>query len=183
MSTNPRSDLDFEEVVRRERSGGLLVGVDRAFARRFYTNVPLRVVEEQTGEAPYLEKGLVLAAFVGGPVALLLSAAGAVFAVGWLGALVIPVGLLLWFGYYSTSSRGAARLTTISAVLIAAAVLTVIDWMPGRGIWGLVLLYSAALWLGRFVYSGSTGFLRAFVLRNPQAFTWLREHLTLRENP
>ncbi|MDP3063063.1 MAG: hypothetical protein Q8O40_07625, partial [Chloroflexota bacterium] len=62
----PNSDVDFEDVVCRARSGRLLIGVDGAFARRFYTGVPVSVVKEHTNTSPYTEKGLVLAAWVGG---------------------------------------------------------------------------------------------------------------------
>lgn len=181
IAANRADDLPFDEVVRRARYGQLMVGVDRFFARRFYTDVSLIIVQEHTGEAPYLEKALVLGAFVGGPLALLASAVLAVLVVGWWSALAIPLGSLLWFSYYGMSSRGGARLTSVSFLLVAAAVLYALSSSENRPLWGLASLYLAALWLGRFVYSGSTALLRGFVLRNPKAFEWLRDHLVLRE--
>jgi hypothetical protein len=178
---NSNSGANFEEVVSRARTGELLIGVDRGFARRFYTGVSVGVVEEHTGEAPYTEKGLVLAAWVGGPVALLVSAALTPFVIGWWSALAIPVAGLVWIAYFTSSSLGGARLTVVSILLVAAAALCAMSLWPGRGIWALVFLYVAALWLVRFVYIGSTLFLRAFVLRNRKAFEWLEEFLMLRE--
>ena len=183
---NPNSGTNFEEVVRREKTGELVIGVDRVFARQFYTDVPVGVVKEHTGDAPYTEKGLVLAAWVGGAVAMLNSAIlnSAIltpFVIGWWSALAIPVGVLVRTMYLGLSARGGSRLTIVSILLVVAAALYAMNLWPGRAIWAVFLLYVVALWLGRFVYVGSTWFLRAFVLRNPKAFVWLREELTLYE--
>ncbi len=178
---DPSARVVFEEVVQRARKGELLVGVDRSFARRFYTTFPLRTIEEHTGEAPHLEKALVLGAFLGGPIALLASAVLAAIFIGWWSLIVIPAGFVLWFGYYSQSVLASARLTLISILLFAVGVLFVASSPAGRSLWGIALLYLGALWLGRFVYSGSTALLRNFVLRNRKAFEWLRGQLVLRE--
>lgn len=175
------SEVGFEDVVRLEKNGQLLIGIDRTFARQFYTDLALRVVEAHTGEAPYLEKALVMGAFIGSPLAVLVSAILAILVIGWWSALAIPVALLVWIRWYSTSSHGRARLTGVSVLLVAVVVFWRLGSPVTRDVWTLVLIYVAALWLGRFVYIGSTFFLRAFVLRNQRAFDWLRGHLTLRK--
>lgn len=93
-----RGPITFEQVVTLEKTGRLIVGIDRVFARRFYTDVSLRSVKEQTGEAPYLEKALVLCSFIGAPVILIVTAAFAISALGWWSLLAIPVGVFLWGG-------------------------------------------------------------------------------------
>ncbi len=77
---------NFEQVLRRERTGELVIGVDWVVARKFYTDVPVGVVMEHTGEVTYIEKGLVLAAWFGSPVALLVSAVLTPFVIGWWSA-------------------------------------------------------------------------------------------------
>lgn len=98
MSFDGDPGVSFEEIVRLETNGQLLIGIDRAFARRFYTNLPLRTVEEHTDEAPYFEKAFVMGAFVGGPLALAASAIYAVFVISWWSVLIIPIGTLIWLG-------------------------------------------------------------------------------------
>jgi hypothetical protein len=167
--------------VRAERDGQLVVGVDRVFARRFYTDVPLQSVQEHTGEAPYMEKALVWGAFLGGPLLLVGSSVLLVFALKWWwSVLAIPLSGLVWVAYYSMSSRGDARLRLVSLVVVAVAVCGLATTRETRLLWLAAIIYAIALWLGRFVYVGSTTLLRAFVLRNSRAFEWLRGNLILR---
>ena len=170
-----------EEIVQREREGTILIGVDRIFARKFYTSTPTRTVQEMTGETLLMDRALVMSALVGGPLMLLGSAVLAAFVAGWWALLLIPTGLVVWMAYYGSSSIGGARLSLVSMLLVVAAVGLFWSGSTVRSPWGLALLYLSALWVGRFVYSGSTALLRGFVLRNPRAFQWLEASLTIRE--
>jgi hypothetical protein len=97
--TRLESMTDHDQVVEQERAGKLLIGVDRAFARRFYTDVALKTIEERTGEAPYFEKLVVMGAFIGEHLALLGAAVLAVLVTGWWSILLIPAGLIGWFAF------------------------------------------------------------------------------------
>jgi len=173
--------MEFDEVVRREAAGQVLVGVDRTFARRFYTGVPLRQIEERTGEGPYFEKMVIYLAFFGGPLALLASLFLSIWILGWWSALLIPVAVVVWIGFHANSARGAARIHFTSLILISCVLALVFSGGPNRERWGLALTYTTALWLSRLLYASATSFLRAFALRNRLAWEWIQEHLIVRE--
>ena len=172
--------MDFDELVRKEAAGQLLLGVDRAFARRFYTDVPLREIEAKTGEAPYFEKAVVFLAFLGGPFTLLGSLILSVWVLGWWSGLFIPLAMLVWFGNHGDSARATARLRVISGILAICGCGFMTSYGLARSRWGLAFTFVAALWLSRLLYVSATSFLRGFVLRNRRAWEWLHEQFVLR---
>jgi len=50
------TEQEHKEIVKLEGQGRLALGIDRAFARKFYTDVPLATIAEKTGGTVYLEK-------------------------------------------------------------------------------------------------------------------------------
>ena len=173
--------IDFDELVRQEEAGHLILGVDRAFARRFYTNVPLREIEARTGEGPYLEKTVIYSAFVGGPLLLLASLAQSLWVLGYWSALFIPVAAVVWVVVHADSVRARAAMTTVSLVVAATAIGFGVSHGSIRFSWALALTYAASLWLSRLLYVSATFFLRAFVLRNRGAWEWLQGQFVVRE--
>lgn len=172
--------IDFDELVRREASGQVVVGVDRPFARRFYTDLPVREIEAQTGEAPYFEKMVVYAAFIGGPLLLLVSLAESIWVLGWWSALFIPLAVIVWAVVYVNSPKARAGMTAISLIVVVSAIGFGVS-NGSRPEWGLILTYVSALWLSLLLYVAATSFLRGFVLRNRRAYEWIQEHLIVRE--
>jgi hypothetical protein len=65
--------MNHKNLVELEEQGKILIGIDRSMARKFYTDIPLKKIEEETGEAPYFEKIIVWIAFLFGPISLLAS--------------------------------------------------------------------------------------------------------------
>ena len=108
---------DYDTIVEQEEAGTILVGIDRAFARRFYTDVSLATIGEKTGETPYLEKLVVFGAFIGKHITLLGAVVLAVLVLGWWSAVVIPIGILIWVLFSSTSSLGGSRMLGITFIL------------------------------------------------------------------
>jgi hypothetical protein len=170
---------DFEEVVRREADGSLLVGVHRSLARQFWTEVPLKEIEARTGEAPYAQKAIVYLAFVGGPVLLLASLIRAPWVFGWWAALGIPLGLVSWIAFYGGSARATGGLGAITVVWLAIAGVTAFNHGTAKATWLLALLYASALWLSRLLYVASTSFFRYLVLHNRRAWDWLNSSIEL----
>ena len=151
-----------------------LLGIDRAFSRRFYTDIPLSVIEQNTGERCYFEKGLVMLVFIGGWLAILGTFIFSVIVFKWWSLLLILAGALFWFVYMPMSSRGTARLWPVSIFLAVTIIVYLLDFL--RDDVALVLLtFLLALWCARFVYVGSALFLRAFVVRNFRAFNFVSE--------
>jgi hypothetical protein len=170
---------EHSQIVREESDGNLLIGIDRSFARKFYTDVPNRVVEEQTGETPYVAKFIVLVCLIASPLCFLAAAVLSVIYFAWWSILIIPVAAVLWLLYSGASSAGTTRIIGISIFAVAAIALQVfhpISW----SFTPFLLVLSLALWLNRFMYVAATFFLRAFVIRNHRAFAFVHENLTLK---
>lgn len=175
------SDSEHAELVAREARGELAIGIDRVFARRFYTDVPIREIEQETGEAPYIEKLVVFAGFIGSPLVLLIASVLAVPLLRWWALLAIPSGFLSWILFKLRSPLGHSRLSPVSILLAVLTTAWVLDLGGLRHILGVTTVYVLALWLDRLVYTASTLLLRAFVIKNPRAFNWLRAQLVIRD--
>ena len=163
--------------VSRVERGDVLVGIDRPFARQFYTKVRLSEIAERTGESPVFEKAVVMGAWIGGPLALLGSFVLFVRAFGVWAVALCPVALASWVVFSSMSTAGRGRLRVISVLTIAAGVY----WASGPSVVAAtILVFAVALWLTRVMYVSATFFLRAFVVRNARAYDWLEQHLVIR---
>jgi hypothetical protein len=171
--------IDFDEVIRREADGSLLVGVHRSVAQQFWAEVPLKEIEIRTGEAPYTQKAIIYLAFVGGPVLLLASIVRAPWVIGWWAALGIPLGLVFWIGFHGNSGRPTGRLGTITVAWMVVAAGTAFSQGRAEAAWQLGLLYVSSLWLSRLLYVASTSFFRYLVLHNRRAWEWLNSSLEL----
>jgi hypothetical protein len=174
------SSLTHSELVQQEHDGKLLIGIDRPFARRFYTDTPIAAVLAETGEAPYFEKLTIFPLFVGGPLLLLSASISAAIFFGWWAVLTIPVFIFIWMLYYSASSHGRSRSIGISIVLVCCFIVSFTSLIPFS--FGVTFsLFFASLWCSRVLYSASTMYLRCFILRNARAFEMLRDEITLKE--
>jgi hypothetical protein len=170
---------EHEQLVQEEADGQILFGIDRAFARRFFTDVPLSAIQRETGEATYFEKLVVFGAFLAAPVSLLVSAVFAVQYFRWWSILVVPASVALWFLFSGTSSMARSPLRIVSLVLIAAIAAVIFGTFDAR-LSRFLLCVALAFWLNRFMYIAATVFLRALIIRSHQAFSFLHEHITIK---
>jgi len=174
------NEAEYEQLVQAAYDDRILVGIDRAFARRLYTNVATSEIEEATGEAPYLGKLVVWFAFLSSPIAMLGSSVLAAYAFRWWSLLIIPVTLLWWVFNRSRSVRGGASIWLHTLLVIVAVSAHFMDLFSNVSISGFVTAFVFALWCDRFLYWSSTFFLRAFVLRNQRAFEEFRDDIIIR---
>jgi hypothetical protein len=170
---------EYQELVKRAYEGKILLGVDRALARKVYTNLSLAKIREFTGETPYFEKAVVLFAFVGGPLLALISAVLAVASFHWWAFLIVPACLGVWLVYKGVSSRGNAGMVFISLALAGSFAAYFAHLMPTKLAGIFLISFVAALWCERLVYCAGSFFLRAFVLRNIKAFNTFNEGLSI----
>jgi hypothetical protein len=170
---------DYRTFVQSAHNGRTLVGVDRIFARKLYTDVATSTIEEATGEAPYLEKLVVWFAFLASPVAMLNAGILSGFAFGWWALLVVPVAFVWWMSNRSMSVRGGSSIWFLTIAMIAAVGIHFTNLLPSPWMSGFVVVFAFAMWCDRLVYCASTFFLRAFVLRNRRALEAFAEGITI----
>ena len=172
---------EYKDLVTKTNSGALLIGIDRAIARKFYTDIPLSKIEAETGEAPYFEKMIVWSAYLAAPIALLTSFVLAVFAFRWWAVLAIPLSIAVYFVYSGQSSMPSRGMLGISLLLALASGILFTDFLNLPFVTWYAFSIVLALWASRLVYCASTALLRAFVSRNIRAFDFMSEHIHMRE--
>jgi hypothetical protein len=171
---------DYTSLIEAANRGQILIGVDRAVARRFFTDRSIGEIQAATGEAPYLQKSVVMALFLIAPVALIASVVLAFLAVGWWGLLALIFCPAVYFAYYSYSSLGGARLLPITAVLVSVGAIHLSNVMAAPLITGFAFAFAFSLWCGRLGYSSATVFYRVMALQSAQAFDALAPALWIR---
>lgn len=172
---------EYKEFVARANSGALLIGVDRAVARKLYTDIPLSRIEKETGEAPYFEKMVVWFAWLSAPLALLASFVLSVLAFRWWAALAIPVSVVVYFVFSGQSSMPRRGMLGITILLALAVGSLFTDFFTSRLAPWYFIAVAFSFWASRLVYNAATVFVRAFVLRNQRALEFLSEHIQTRE--
>jgi len=172
---------EYKDFVDRASSGALLVGIDRAIARKFYIDIPLSKIEEETGESLYVEKLVVWFTFLSAPVALLASFVLSVVAFHWWAGLAIPVSIVLYVAFLGLSSMPRGGMLGISILLALAIGALFTDVFSSAFVPWYFVAVIFSFWTSRLVYSVATAFLRSFILRNQRAFEFLGEHIHIRE--
>lgn len=175
------TESEYKTFVEQAYSGALMIGIDRSVARKFYTDIPLSKIVEETGEAPYFEKMVVWFAFLSAPISLLGSFVLSVLAFYWWAALAIPLSMLIYsiFSGQSSMPRGGMLGISVLLALAIGSLFTHLFASPFTPWYFAVATFS--LWASRLLYSTSTAFLRAFVLRNQRALEFVGEHIHIRE--
>lgn len=153
----------------------VLLGIDKAVARQFYTSTPLSVIKENTGEVPCFEKAVIGFAFLAAPVSMIAAMIWSFFIFAWWGLAFSAVLFFIYLGFYGDSSRGSAKLSSISLILIGALGSYFFTDLATQQIRGLTVLVAFSLWCSRFLYSAAEFFMTAFIVRNRRAFEWLSD--------
>jgi len=174
------NDTEHKELVKLAEAGKILIGVDRAAARKLFTDVPLSKIQKMTGETPYFEKVLVISAFILGPVALITSVILAFIAFGWWGLIPLLLCPVIYLLYQGSSSVGGAGLSLITASVVVAGLVHFLGNFNAPWSTGFVAVFLFSLWCARFVYSAATFMYRAFAIRNRKAFEFLSQGMSIK---
>ena len=174
------TDDEHKQIAADFYHGKVLFGLDRMVARQFFMDIPFRIIEEKTGEAPYLEMFTVWALLIAGHLGLVLSWVLAFVAFGWWSALLIPGSLVVYFIFTGHSSLPGHGLLGITIALAASVAAAVVDVFPSRAIGWYFVVLLLSLWAARSVYSAAWHFVRAFVLRNGKAYEMLSSRIDIR---
>jgi len=171
------TESEYKTFVEQAYSGAVMIGIDRAVARKFYTDIPLCKIEEETGEAPYFEKMVVWFAFLSAPLALLASFVLSVLAFHWWAVLTIPLSVVVYFGFSGDSSMPRSGMLGISLLFALAIGSAFTDFFSSPFTPWYFITATFSLWALRLLYIAATVFLRIFVLRNQRAFELMGEHI------
>jgi hypothetical protein len=169
----------FVDLRRKWKSGRIAIGIDRAFARRFYTDVAISEIHRRTGERDLLARMIIFGAFLLAPAALFLACVLAVIALKWASALAIPIAVLSYAAYQGSSSAPRSRLMPITWLLTLSVVGLILNGNRERLAAEMISAFLFSLWATRFMYVTAVRSLRSLVLRNARAYDWLQDQVTL----
>ena len=124
------TDEEYQALLSRVYSGRVLVGIDRTLARQLYTDVPVSRIMEETGEAPYFQRTIVLGAQICGQLALLASLVFAVLAFSWWAVLVIPVCIVVYFRFLARSAMPGGGMVGVSVLVGLSLLGSYLGWFP-----------------------------------------------------
>jgi hypothetical protein len=139
------NDAEYTALVQSAHEGRVLIGVDRIFARRLYTDIATSAIDTATGETPYSEKFVIWFAFVASPIAMCVGVVAAVFGFRWWALLVVPAALLWWMLNRSMSVRAGSSMWFPSLILIAAVSLHVMKFLSNPWMSGFIVIFAFAL--------------------------------------
>ncbi|MGB3979417.1 MAG: hypothetical protein WBK73_10520 [Tepidanaerobacteraceae bacterium] len=176
------SNLEYKSMVEAAEKGEILVGVDRALARKLFTETKNRFREFESiiNESLRLQRAISLIAFVSSPILVLLTSILAIIALGWWALLGVPIIFFIWLYYKSLSVRGGAGLKAISFFVIFAILIFVANPFLWNIQYLFLLPFIISLWLERFLYCYTTHQLRTLVLRNKKAYELFKNGIIIR---
>ncbi len=167
------TELNYRDIVNRSYKGQILIGVDPALARRFFTDTNHMAVRQQIGEPLFLERFLVNAAWLGEYACLLAGVIASVLALRWYSAIAIPLivaGSLVLGG---AASVGRQRLRGAIFLILVFSFLAYLFRGKGTAVVVWLVLLPLPYCFARLTYKLATVFLRLLSLRNQKVFELL----------
>lgn len=160
--------VDFVEQVRR---GDLLLGVDRAIARKLFTEIPLAAIRERLGWVPRYRAILVRTLFGLAPIALLASVSLSFASSWWLGLVALIALPAFYACYWGVSSGPTGGAYAISCLTFASAAGIFLDRLAPPTLIAPTFLLS--LCCVRMVYVLSASFYRDILLHDQRSYCTL----------
>jgi hypothetical protein len=171
---------EYAQLVQAVHANRATIEVDRVFAKKLYTSVPMDTMEQTIGEVPYFEKGIVCCALFASPVLLIGGIALSVFGLRWWTLIVAPIAVILWVTNRVRSKRDSAGIVFMTIALVVAVAAGLLGLIQNAWIVGGLVSFLLAVWCDRLIYVASTRFLRTQVLRNQRALETYSQGIVIR---
>lgn len=161
-----KTSMDYHEFVKRENIGKILVGVDPAIARRFFTETDHAKVQKLIGEPLFIERFIVKACFYLEWILLPIIIVISIFVLKWFSILAIPIILFLSFFLGSQASIGKQN---ISGAVVFAGLCVVAAFLfreKGVVLFLWLMLLPLPYLFATLTYKLATIFMRNLSIRN-----------------
>lgn len=174
---------NYKEVVEKFADGKLLVGIDPATARKFFTDSSSRLLIEKTGEGLYIEKAIVWVCFVLDFVSLIFGIIFSLWAIKWYSIIAIPIMILAFFFLGAIASTGKNKSSAAIIGMIIGIVLAYSFHDQGFSMIAWLILVPLPYFFATLTYKLSTLFLRSAAINNEKLFRLLENKaIFLRES-
>jgi len=105
------SKEQYNEILKEQENGKLLIYIDTASFRQFFTKINNKKVNDLIGESLYLESFIIKCImFILEPLSLIATCFSCVFLFKWFAILIIPVIVLSWFFLKGRASIGKQKI-------------------------------------------------------------------------
>ncbi len=113
----------YDEILKKQEAGEILLYIDTASFRKFFTEINNAKAKELIGESLQIESyAIKFIMFVLEPLTLLTAAVSSVFLFKWFALLIIPVLFLLWGFLKGQASIGKQKIFFSLALLIVGII-------------------------------------------------------------
>jgi len=164
-----------QEFVRQAKQGEILIGIEPAIAREFFTATNRSLIKDEIGESLFIKRLLVKTCWLLEPICLLAGILASIFALKWYSIIAIPIMLIAFFLLGGRASIGRQKIG--GAVLLIIICVLLAYYFRDKGtpmiIW-LVLL-PLPNFFARLTYKLATMFLRLLSVKNEKVFNLLYE--------
>jgi len=168
-----KTNLDYEQFLDEVNQGNLLMGIEPALARRFYTDLTNSQRLEKSGRSQS-KRSTIVKLFLGlEMLALITSSISAIYALNWWSLAFIPSLILLWTHWKSSSSMGKPKFG--GAIFLFLCGISVAIYFSNLGTSYIIMFATATLpnIFTKLVYHFSAEFMRDLVKNSEKAFDYL----------
>lgn len=168
-----KTKLTFDQMLKEVNKGNLLMGVDPALARQFYTDLTNTQRLEKTGNSQSTQATTVTLLLDLETISLTTASVSAIFALNWWAFAAIPILVFTWMYWKSTSSMGKPKFG--SAIFLFLCGIAAAIYLSDLGTSFIIMLAVAPLpnIFIKMVYHFSGEYLRNLAMNREQAFNFL----------
>ena len=166
-------EINHADIVEREARGEVLIGIEPAIARRFFTNTNHRAIQEEIDESLYVERSLVKTFFCMDYLSLLTCIVASIAAIKWFSFVSIPMIVVAWFLFGGKASMGHQKVAVPIGLVILFLLIAYFFKEISIAIAVWVALLPLPYFFAALTYKCSTVFLRCLSIRNEKAFKLL----------
>lgn len=164
---------DYQEFVKRAEKGEIIIGVEPAIARKFFTDTDHSVIKEKIGEALFIERFFVKTCWLLEYICLLAGIIVSIFALKWYSIIAIPVMLIASFVLGGKASMGRQKIGGAVFLVVVCVLLVYYFRDKETSIIVWLVLLPLPYFFARLTYKLATLFLRLLSVRNEKAFNLL----------
>lgn len=164
---------NYQEFVKRAGKGEILIGVEPAVARRFFTDTDHAVIKEKIGESLFIERFFVKTCWLLEFICLLAGIIVSIFALKWYSIIAIPVMVIASFVLIGKASIGRQKIGGAIFLVIICVLLAYYFKDKGTFMTIWFVLLPLPYFFARLTYKLATVFLRLLSIRNEKAFNLL----------
>lgn len=161
----------YDEILKRQDAGEILLYIDTASFRKFFTDINNAKVKELIGESLQMESYVIkFIMFILEPLSLLTTIVASVFLFKWFALLIIPVLVLLWGFLKGQASIGRQKIF-FPLVLLVVGIIAALSYQEYGGWFKLLVIgLPATYFSSKLLYYLSARFGFMLIHRNYKFF-------------